>query len=48
MTHNGLKNVQVKKLDWHDADLEGKYDIVFGSELVYKGDIIDSVINLVK
>ena len=44
--HNKLKNVQVKKLDWFHPDTEETYDIIFGSELIYKGDKINPLLDL--
>ncbi|MBW1744532.1 MAG: methyltransferase domain-containing protein [Deltaproteobacteria bacterium] len=43
---NGLENVSVKKLDWNDPQLQGKYDIICGSELVYKETSIQPVMSL--
>ncbi|RLB83837.1 MAG: hypothetical protein DRH17_01380 [Deltaproteobacteria bacterium] len=43
---NGLNNVSVKKLNWNNPDLTGKYDIICGSELVYKETSIEPIINL--
>jgi len=34
--HNQLDNVQVKKLDWTDPDVSEQFDIICGSELIYK------------
>jgi predicted nicotinamide N-methyase len=44
--HNGLDNVSVRKLDWNSPDLTRKYDIICGSELVYKKEFIGPIINL--
>jgi predicted nicotinamide N-methyase len=44
--HNGLDNVSVRKLDWNSPDLTRKYDIICGSELVYKKQCIEPIINL--
>ena len=43
---NGLENVTVKKLDWNNPQLQGKYDIICGSELVYKETSIQPVMSL--
>ena len=43
---NGLNNVSVKKLDWNNPDLTGKYDVICGSELVYNETSIGPIINL--
>lgn len=43
---NGLNNVSVRKLDWNNPDLTGRYDIICGSELVYKERSIGPIINL--
>jgi len=44
--HNKLKNIQVKKLDWFQPDIDETYDIIFGSELIYKEDKIDPLLDL--
>lgn len=46
--HNGLTSVKVEKLDWHNPEIEGKFDIVCGAELIYKESDVAPVINLVK
>lgn len=46
--HNGLDNVSVKKLDWNNPDVTGKYDVICGSELIYNESFIEPVINLFK
>jgi len=46
--HNKLKNVQVKNLDWFQPGTEEKYDIIFGSELIYKEGVIDPLIHLLQ
>jgi 2-polyprenyl-3-methyl-5-hydroxy-6-metoxy-1,4-benzoquinol methylase len=43
---NGLTNVSVRRLDWHNPDLTGKYDIICGSELVYSETSIEPIIDL--
>jgi len=44
---NGLTdNVSISRLDWHNPDLKGKYDIICGSELVYSETSIEPIINL--
>jgi predicted nicotinamide N-methyase len=43
---NGLTNVSVRKLDWNNPDLTGRYDIICGSELVYNETSIGPIINL--
>jgi len=44
--HNNLNHVQVKKLEWNNPDLPGHYDIICGSELIYKETFIDPLIRL--
>ncbi|NVL89406.1 MAG: methyltransferase domain-containing protein [Desulfobacterales bacterium] len=44
--HNGLDNVSIKKMDWSNPDLTGKYDIICGSELIYKEASIKPIIDL--
>ena len=46
--HNNLKAVQVKKLDWFHPDVSTSYDIIFGSELIYKEQLMDPVLELLK
>ncbi len=46
--HNKITNIRVKKLDWFQPELEGMFDIICGSELIYKEDAIDPVINILK
>ncbi|MBW2172270.1 MAG: methyltransferase domain-containing protein [Deltaproteobacteria bacterium] len=43
---NGLKNVSIRKLDWHNPDLTEEYDVILGSELVYNETSIDPIIQL--
>jgi predicted nicotinamide N-methyase len=43
---NGLTNVSTSKLDWHNPDLGGEYDIICGSELVYSETSIEPIIGL--
>jgi predicted nicotinamide N-methyase len=45
---NGLTNVSVSKLDWHNPALTGEYDIVCGSELVYNETSIEPIIALLR
>ena len=44
--HNELKNVRVKKLDWFQADAAEVYDIIIGSELVYKDELIKPLLDV--
>ncbi len=44
--HNGLETVQKKKLDWYAPDLERKYDIICGSELVCKENAMEPIVDL--
>ena len=46
--HNGLENIRVEKLDWHNPDLDGTYDVICGSELIYKKEHIQPIIDLFK
>lgn len=43
---NGLNTVSVSRLDWNNPDLTQKYDIICGSELIYKESSIGPVMNL--
>ena len=46
--HNDLSNVRVEKLDWNKPDLTGRYDIICGSELIYKETFIKPLMTLFK
>lgn len=46
--YNGLANVNVKKLDWHQADLDGRFDLICGSEVVYKESDIEPIEALIR
>ena len=41
---NGLSSVQISKLDWNQPDLTEKYDVICGSELIYKETSIQPLI----
>jgi predicted nicotinamide N-methyase len=43
---NRLDGVSVKKLDWSKPSLTSTYDIICGSELIYKEQFIRPIINL--
>jgi predicted nicotinamide N-methyase len=44
---NGLgKDVQVKRLDWHEPDIEGQFSLICGSELIYSESNIEPVMRL--
>lgn len=32
---NGLPNADIRKLDWNEPDLPDRYDVIFGSEVIY-------------
>jgi predicted nicotinamide N-methyase len=46
--HNGLEKIRVEKLDWNNPDLAGTYDVICGSELIYKEEYIEPLIALFK
>ena len=46
--HNQLDSIAVEKLDWHNPEIEGKFDIVCGAELIYKESDVAPVVNLLK
>jgi predicted nicotinamide N-methyase len=43
---NGLTNVSIDRLDWHNPDLTEQYDIICGSELIYSETSIKPIIDL--
>jgi predicted nicotinamide N-methyase len=45
---NKLRHVLVKKLDWNAPDLDEKYDVICGSELLYRETFIEPLIRLLK
>ncbi len=44
--HNGLETLCIEKLDWADPALEGTFDVICGSELIYSKSTINPVIQL--
>ncbi|MCJ7773467.1 MAG: protein N-lysine methyltransferase family protein [Desulfobacterales bacterium] len=48
VAHNKLKNVRVRKLDWFHPHIEEKYNIICGSELIYKEEVINPLISLLQ
>jgi predicted nicotinamide N-methyase len=46
--NNLVDRVKVRKLDWNRPDLTHKYDVICGSELIYKDSTIEPVIKLFK
>jgi predicted nicotinamide N-methyase len=46
--HNELENIRIEKLDWDNPDLTGTYDIICGSELIYKKAHIKPLLTLFK
>jgi len=44
--HNKLKNVRVNKLDWFQSEVDETYDIIIGSELIYKEELIQPLLDL--
>jgi predicted nicotinamide N-methyase len=40
---NGCGKVRVERLDWNHPHLDGEYDIIIGSEIVYKNEDIDQL-----
>jgi len=48
VNHNKLENVYVKKLNWFQPDTEETYDTILGSELIYKKELIEPLLNLLQ
>ena len=46
--HNRLGNIHTQKLDWHEAELEEKFDLICGSEIIYKESDIEPVAALIR
>jgi 16S rRNA G1207 methylase RsmC len=46
--HNKLKNTHVEKLDWVKPDVDRMYDIIYGSELIYKEALIEPLLDLLQ
>ena len=45
---NGCRDVPVRLLDWFELQLTGRYDMIVGSEVIYKEEDIDHLIGLFK
>ena len=43
---NGCEGLNVEQLDWNNPRLEGEFDIIVGSEIVYKNEDIDQLSSL--
>lgn len=43
-----LKKVHIRKLDWFDYVVDGTYDFIIGSELIYSQTPLEKLANLVK
>ena len=46
VAHNDLKNVAVKRLDWFKPEIKGPFDIICGSELIYKESFMGPIMDL--
>ncbi len=44
--YNTLENARIKKLDWEHPDLEGPFDMICGSEVIYKQSVFKAVTGL--
>ncbi|MBW2023090.1 MAG: methyltransferase domain-containing protein [Deltaproteobacteria bacterium] len=40
---NNCEHIEISRLDWHYPDIEGKFDIIFGSEVVYRKEDYESL-----
>ena len=45
---NHCTKIQIAKLDWNDPDLEGRFDYIVGSEVVYHKRDFEPLTNLFK
>jgi len=43
---NACQTLNIQKLDWHNPDIEGQFDIIVGSELIYKESDFEPLIAL--
>lgn len=43
---NGCRGVPIRRLDWFDPTLEGRFDLIIGSEIVYQECVIDPLLML--
>ena len=43
---NGCENVHIEQLDWNDPQLAGEFDIIVGSEIIYKNEDIEQLSTL--
>lgn len=47
VAHNRLDTVRIEQLDWHHPDASEKFDIICGSELIYRETDIQPVIKTI-
>ena len=45
---NRIKNVEIKKCDWRNPDLGQRFDFIIGSDVVYREDDYEHLMNLFK
>jgi len=43
---NECKNIHIQQLDWHKPNIDDKFDIIIGSELIYKESDFEPLIAL--
>ncbi|MBS3809237.1 MAG: methyltransferase domain-containing protein [Desulfobacterales bacterium] len=46
--HNGIENLQTAELDWHHPEIGKTFDIICGSELIYRKSDAEPVVNILK
>ena len=40
---NGCEDIEIKKLDWHEPDLDGRFDLIMGSEIIYREEDFEAI-----
>ena len=45
---NGCREISMCMLDWYSPEIEGQFDLIVGSEVVYFEKTFDSIINVLK
>ncbi len=45
---NGCRQAGIRRLDWHRPDLDGRFDVILGSELIYKESDFEAMRSLLR
>ncbi|MFA6929013.1 MAG: methyltransferase domain-containing protein [Lentisphaeria bacterium] len=45
---NGLEQIHYQRMDWREPELQGPFDILLGSDLIYEKQMVSPLVNCVK